>query len=973
VQSIAKLETQRQPLTIANASSASSASSSGKDGKDGNDDSENTAGISSSSVPEEGSASESKPLPLVTKTVTAGTSIIHDAYMDQFGEASFDGCKVFLPRGGILVKTGSADDINIQFGMPPETIKDSMKLGFKIPSYFVITKEMFDRVTGTSLAEFEFPAYFNFFVMKKPVTIICQRQWTDAIKDIFTETLLGPAKHQQYLDDDYPEGTDEGSKPNWKGEGEYLDAARKTMKIDDLLRVVEFNPAGIAKIPDSRVTIKYDNVDAVYHVYTNDDNKKVLVASIDDDYKALPVKSTAPVKQKLEYRPLTIPQFGVTVLGASHGFDPAGTTTGFVIWVNGRGMMVDPPPGSTEVLEKLSIPSRMIEGVILTHCHADHDAGTFQRILKEQNVKLYTTRTIFESFIRKYAACTGFDYRFLSRCVTHYPCQVGVPIPFHGAYFKVFYSMHTIPCIGFEVIYGSLSMIYSADTNADPELPLKMMADGIIGKGRQEALSNNALRGNHSLIFHEAGVPPIHTPMALLAAQEASVKERMYLVHVSSKMVPLDSNLKVADEWMTIDLADEEGSADVTAGIQMKQCLISTEFFMNVDDDKFDIIIKASTKKQLPAEHVLYQQGQKIDKIYYVIAGNVEGRREDAAYGDSTREGDGAEGEGGGGEEEDEGEEGEEGDDEVGGKKRRKQKQEQKPFKYAAGDIFGQQSIVPVGEIASYTIKTKTNTYVYEIDAATVKSVLQGKVQELKVMEKLANLMQTKTWDALANNSILQKLTMTQCVAFASFLDDEIVYEAGEEIDCEQCGFLVVEGTVHVLLDTTQGNDSESDAGESDDDEDDGEEEEEEEEGTKKPKSKGGRKASTTVPGELHLEEEMKKTVKLLASNIDPAGGGVPGELNGVGRESVRQSATTFRGQHERVCFIDENGFRGTMVLDANAFIMNAISEVQVEAVNRVVLRKFQRTETLGFMHHNPGLMISLIDSIMSNSESTFY
>ena len=185
-------------------------------------------------------------------------------------------------------------------------------------------------------------------------------------------------------------------------------------QVEDLLNIVEFNPAGIARIPNSHVSIKFDSVDQVYNVYTNDDNKKELVATIQEDYKALPVKSEKDEKKKdkkLEYRPLSIPQFGVTVLGASHGFDPSGTTTGFVIWVNGRGMMVDPPPGSTQVLEKLSIPSRMIEGVILTHCHADHDAGTFQRILKEQNVMLYTTKTIYESFIRKYSAMTGFDQR----------------------------------------------------------------------------------------------------------------------------------------------------------------------------------------------------------------------------------------------------------------------------------------------------------------------------------------------------------------------------------------------------------------------------------------------------------------------------------------------------------------------------------------------------------------------------------
>ena len=30
------------------------------------------------------------------------------------------------------------------------------------------------------------------------------------------------------------------------------------------------------------------------------------------------------------------PTFGVTVLGNSHGFDPKGCTSGYIIWVNGR-------------------------------------------------------------------------------------------------------------------------------------------------------------------------------------------------------------------------------------------------------------------------------------------------------------------------------------------------------------------------------------------------------------------------------------------------------------------------------------------------------------------------------------------------------------------------------------------------------------------------------------------------------------
>jgi len=31
-------------------------------------------------------------------------------------------------------------------------------------------------------------------------------------------------------------------------------------------------------------------------------------------------------------------------LGNSHGFDKTGSTSGYVLWINGVGIMIDPPP-----------------------------------------------------------------------------------------------------------------------------------------------------------------------------------------------------------------------------------------------------------------------------------------------------------------------------------------------------------------------------------------------------------------------------------------------------------------------------------------------------------------------------------------------------------------------------------------------------------------------------------------------------
>jgi hypothetical protein len=75
--------------------------------------------------------------------------------------------------------------------------------------------------------------------------------------------------------------------------------------------------------------------------------------------------------------------------------------------------MVDPPPHSGAILKQEGIPSRLIQGIILTHCHADHDAGTFQKILEEGRITLFTTKIIRDCFVAKYAAISGLEATFL--------------------------------------------------------------------------------------------------------------------------------------------------------------------------------------------------------------------------------------------------------------------------------------------------------------------------------------------------------------------------------------------------------------------------------------------------------------------------------------------------------------------------------------------------------------------------------
>ena len=70
---------------------------------------------------------------------------------------------------------------------------------------------------------------------------------------------------------------------------------------------------------------------------------------------------------------------GVTIIGNSHGFEKSGSVSGYVIWINGRGVMIDPPPYSPATLEREGIRPITFVGIIFTHCHPDNDEGAYQK------------------------------------------------------------------------------------------------------------------------------------------------------------------------------------------------------------------------------------------------------------------------------------------------------------------------------------------------------------------------------------------------------------------------------------------------------------------------------------------------------------------------------------------------------------------------------------------------------------------
>ncbi len=287
-----------------------------------------------------------------------------------------------LPRGGYLVQTSSG---YVQLGAPPETIKDTMLLPNSVPQLFILPRRLFNPEKGISLAELEFPIYYNFFILKRKTTIICTRTQAARLLRVLREPIFGP-EVVDTRQDVHPASTGVIA-PDLKAEMDFY----KNFGFEHLLSFHYFR--------DDRVS--FGKVTIVSHasgfdVYDGGKRTAQLPATIE-------YKGRFEIGQRLA-EPYKPPLFGVTCLGPSHGFDPTENTSGYIVWLNHRGIMVDPPVNSTEWLEESNVNPKLIDSIIMTHCHADHDAGTFQKIMEEGRITVYTTRTVMNSLLRKDSA-----------------------------------------------------------------------------------------------------------------------------------------------------------------------------------------------------------------------------------------------------------------------------------------------------------------------------------------------------------------------------------------------------------------------------------------------------------------------------------------------------------------------------------------------------------------------------------------
>ena len=246
------------------------------------------------------------------------------------------------------------------------------------------------------------------------------------------------------------------------------------------------------------------------------------------------------------------PRFGVTPLGTSHGFDPVGDVTSFVVWINGKGILVDPSPEALIHLDRLGVAPVDVPYVFLTHVHADHDGGLLEKLLSGRRTTVIASDVVYRSLLEKMRLITGHDVESRG-LVRHVPANPGQPtvIDLIGESVRIDtrWNFHPIPTNGFKLRVGDRTFGYSGDTQYDPGRLAALYQEERLSTDQYEALMHFfwTVDGTPTvdLLFHEAGIPPIHTELAHLQTLPPAVKARTRLVHIADREVsPADGLAK---------------------------------------------------------------------------------------------------------------------------------------------------------------------------------------------------------------------------------------------------------------------------------------------------------------------------------------------------------------------------------------------------------------------------------------------
>ena len=450
----------------------------------------------------------------------------------------------------VSLKVGDGD--KIVFGAAPEFIKAFLGKKERIPEFVVLNDNTFR--DGINFAEIEFSIYHNFFFQKgRRLKVVCTPEKERQLRVILDVTLMGPDFGKLLADE--PEGKTREELLRLQSFRDLLiprDAHGKIVPLEAYVEFINFSGgrASFALAGGEKISIHVteDSPD----IFTVLDKSGSIIGVVDLG-EARREEFSFPVQRT----PLTRDEFGFFVLDSGDGFSPDKHTSSFLLWLEGRPLLVDPMAYSDMYLRRKGIDTNEILDIFISHNHGDHDQGVYNYLINGRRIRLIGSSIVVRQTLTKVAAAIGSTVPQLLQFVEVLELPVGEVqrLPgYDNIRICLEFSIHPIPCNMMKVYYTDQegtplkALGYSADTVFDPEKFRKWIAEGCLSQ-ESVAVQLDFFKDTDVLI-HEAGSGLIHTEMEPVAAHYK--KQDIYWVHTEKTSSPLGRKVLEAGDQITL-------------------------------------------------------------------------------------------------------------------------------------------------------------------------------------------------------------------------------------------------------------------------------------------------------------------------------------------------------------------------------------------------------------------------------------
>ncbi|MDO8494728.1 MAG: cyclic nucleotide-binding domain-containing protein [Deltaproteobacteria bacterium] len=551
----------------------------------------------------------------------------------------------YLKRGGVLVRLKSG---NIQFGSPPETVKDSLPLG-GAKLVVIDGPTIMDWYGVRNQGEPEFPMYSGFFIvskLKSATQFLTTNDVASHLDTILKTSYMGP--QWDFENDDlapeYPQGKATPGFPNMRGELRHF----SSFDIDRMRQINTFGETGVFVAGEARIVHLGESV---YRVFEGDEYVGDL------DMKTLPKpERVLPDLEKLydaqfqavRYRALFLGEPMAIPVSSSHGFDGVEGTSGHMIWNRGKVVLVDPPSNILDFFAANHVPLNAIDGVIITHVHADHDQGALQVLMASSSANLYTTASIERAYVDKLHALSlgKFPKERIRELWQSKNLRMLEPVELNGLTMYFYHGFHANIAIGYNILgeNGKVVFGYSGDTMNDPAVVYsllkpkmdaegKVIAEPVIASPERAAIITElplAALWAGGFAVHEQGVAPIHTPGSRLksvknVAETMNAGGEIYAYHVTQK----DAEATGLKKWgagfaHAIAFARHLSWREQNPEQNTVRAMESLPIFEGVSKKDLEALANAGEMQLFKPESSIIQEGLEDNKVYLILDGAVD-------------------------------------------------------------------------------------------------------------------------------------------------------------------------------------------------------------------------------------------------------------------------------------------------------------------------------------------------------------